>query len=408
MALTDKFLKSLKPQHTRFELADTNGLSIRISPKGKIIFQSRFRFDGKAQRLDFGSYPEISLAKARELNQIARNMIAIDVNPIAAKKDEKIEHERALTIEQLAQEFISKEIRGRLKLKRPEYVEKILEKNITSALGTMRIKDVTRRDIVSTLEKIVDRGSPVMANRASTIVKQMFNFAEARGWIDKNPCTLLTKTSIGGKEAPRQGYLTYKQIWSFWHGLDNTNICEQLKIGLKLLLVTGQRRGELIYGKWVHVDLDKMRWTIPASLSKNGKEHLVHLSPLAIDFFRQLQKIKSNSYLIPAVNSKEDLPISERAINRAVARIRQELGLEGLTPHVLRHTFSTHLSGLKVSPHVIEKLLNHQLGGMFAVYNHHNYYIERKDALNLWSDLLNNITTKTSSDLVLAEPDLFE
>lgn len=407
MALTDKFLKNIKAQNTRYELPDINGLSIRVSPSGRITFQTRFRFNGKAQRMDYGSYPEISLAKARELNQITRNKIALDVNPIEEKRIKKIEAERAINVSDLCKEFIQKEIRGRLKRKRPEYAENILAKNIVPHIGSIKIRDIKRRDIISLIEKIVERGSPVMANRTSSLVKQMFNFAEVRGWIEKNPCSSLTRTSIGGKEKPRETYLSYKQIWKFWHGIESTNICPQLKLGLKLLLVTGQRRGELILGKWENVDLEKLRWTIPASLSKNGKEHMVHISPLANQLFTALQSIKQSSYIIPSTKPDKDQPISERAINRAVARFRTELDLADLTPHILRHTFSTHMSGLKTPPHIIEKLLNHQLGGMLAVYNHHNYYMERKEALNNWSDLILSIVSSKTHELVIEEPDLY-
>lgn len=407
MGLTDKFIKNIKVQGIRYEIADTNGLSIRVSPYGKITFQTRFRFNGKAQRVDYGSYPEISLAKARELNQITKNKIALEINPIQEKKIKKIEDERAINVENLYKEFIKKEIRGRLKIKRPEYVENILSKNIIPFVGNMKIRDIKSRDIISLIEKIVERGSPVMANRTSTIVKQMFNFAESRGWIEKNPCSSLTRTSIGGKEKPRETFLSYQEIWKFWHGIENTNICPQLKFGLKLLLITGQRRGELIFGKWENVNLEKLRWTIPAALSKNGKEHIVHISPLANQLFTQLMNLKQNDYIVPSIQADSDKPISERAINRAVARFRIELDLPKLTPHVLRHTFSTHLSGLKIPPHIIEKLLNHQLGGMLAVYNHHNYFSERKDALNSWSELIVTIVSTENCEAVLTEPDLY-
>lgn len=113
-------------------------------------------------------------------------------------------------------------------------------------------------------------------------------------------------------------------------------------------------------------------------------------------------------YFVPSPVSEEDVPISERAINRAVARNRELFGVGDVSPHVLRHTFSTKLSGLGVAPHIIEKLLNHQLGGMFAVYNHHPYYSERKQALQLWSSTLESILSADDLDSVTEEPDEFE
>ncbi len=98
----------------------------------------------------------------------------------------------------------------------------------------------------------------------------------------------------------------------------------------------------------------------------------------------QLKELAGASrYMVPSPVSQDDAPISKRAINHAITRSKDIFGITNLTPHILRHTFSTKLSGLGVAPHVIEKLLNHQLGGMLAIYNHHPYYKEWKEALHL-------------------------
>lgn len=109
--------------------------------------------------------------------------------------------------------------------------------------------------------------------------------------------------------------------------------------------------------------------------------------------------------MVPSPVSQDDVPISERSINHAITRSKDFFGIENLTPHILRHTFSTKLSGLGV---VIEKLLNHQLGGMLAVYNQHPYYKERKEALHLWSETLLDICSAKDTESVMAEPDLIE
>ena len=136
---------------------------------------------------------------------------------------------------------------------------------------------------------------------------------------------------------------------------------------------------------------------------------MVQLTPLTTLLFKQLIELAGTSrYLVPPPIFHEDVPISERAINRAVTRSKELFGVETLTPHILRHTFSTKLSGLGIAPHIIEKLLNHQLGGMLAVYNHHSYYKERKAALHLWSETLETICSAKDVDSVINEPDLIE
>ena len=407
MALNDKLLRNLKAREARYEVADAGGLSVRVTATGTITFQYRFRVEGKQHRMDFGNYPDLSLADARELHRTARNKLALGTNPIEEKRVLEVTERRSLTVAELVEDFMKKEIR--VTRKRPLYAEEILNNNVVSVLGKKKAKDVSRRDIVEMLEAVVARGSPVMANRTGSITKQMFSFAQTRGYLESNPCSNITRTSIGGQEKPKEYFLTYQEIWKFWHGIEKANFSESLKIALKILLTTGQRRCEIIYGEWAQIDFVKERWIIPASLSKNGKEHVVHLAPMAIELFKLLKSYSSDSkYLVPSPVLEDDVPISERAINRAVARNRDELGLKELSPHVLRHTFSTKLSGLGVAPHVIEKLLNHQLGGMFAVYNHHPYYAERKAALLLWSSKLEEILSAKSLDTVIEEPDLFD
>jgi integrase len=409
MPLNDKLLKNIKPSIKRYEIADSGGLSVRVSPNSSITFQYRFRINGKQFRMDFGAYPDISLAEARELHRLARNEVALGKNPIEEKKERTLLDKQAITVADLVIEFMTKEIRRRLKRKRPEYADSILRSQIVPTLGHKKVKDVSRRDIIELLEKIVSRGAPVMANRTGSLTKQMFSFAQARGWIEASPCTNITKSSIGGSEKPRDTFLSYKQIWLFWHGLNKVNFNESLKICLKILLATGQRRGEIIFGEWSHISFEKARWTIPASLSKNGKEHIIQLTPLTSSLFVQLKELAgANRYMVPSPLYQVDTPMSERAINRAVSRSKEIFGIESLTPHVLRHTFSTKLSGLGVAPHVIEKLLNHQLGGMLAVYNHHPYYKERKEALHLWSETIETICSAPDIESVKPEPDLIE
>ncbi|MBP9872342.1 MAG: DUF4102 domain-containing protein, partial [Nitrosomonas sp.] len=184
MPLNDKLLKNIKPTIKRYEIADSGGLSIRVSPNGNITFQYRFRIEGKQFRMDFGLYPDITLAEARELHRLARNEVSLGKNPIEEKRERAHLNKQAITVADLVNEFMVKEIRGRLKRKRPDYADTILRNQIIPTLGQKKAKDVSRRDVIDLLEKIVSRGSPVMANRTGSLTKQMFSFAQARGWIE--------------------------------------------------------------------------------------------------------------------------------------------------------------------------------------------------------------------------------
>jgi integrase len=407
--ISDKHLRNAKPRAKVYELSDGGGLSARVSPKGAITFQYRFRHAGRAQRMDLGTYPHVSLAEARATHFKAKQLLFQGVNPIALRKEQVRSERDAVTVEELVNEFAEKQLRR--DRKRPEQAEQILQVNIVPFLGKVKIKDVRRRDVVSTLERIMRRGAPAMANRTASLTKQMFLFAIEHGHIDSNPCNEITRTSIGGYEAPRQIYLSYRDIWLLWTNLPKAPFSESFKIAIKILLATGLRRAELMNGEWDHVLLDKQLWIIPADLSKNGKQHVVQMTPLTLKLFTELKALAGGSrYLVPSPTwsgkENEDRPATPAALTRAIIRHRASLGVTALSPHVLRHTFSTQVSGLGVAPHVIEKLLNHSFTGMLAVYNHQHYFLERATALQKWSTRLLEISYAETEDQLPTEPNL--
>ena len=244
-----------------------------------------------------------------------------------------------------------------------------------------------------------------MANRTMSLMKQLLQFGVDRGILTVNVCADMKKKSVGGVEKGRDRTLSFKEIKDFWLKVEKFPTYKSVPIALKILLVTAQRRGEIAAAEWSHIDLQGRRlWTIPASNSKNGKEHHVPLSPTTIDLFKQLKTLAGKSRFVmpsphkieaaspPPPDSKNDVVspafpdsdkhFTERAITKAVERHLSKIGMAHWTPHDLRRTASTQLAMLGVLPHVKEKILNHALPPMMAVYDHHDYMDERRAALN--------------------------
>lgn len=387
MALTDKQLKSLKGANKRYEIADAHGLSVRVTRQGTVTFQMRYRFQGKPCRYDLGTYPLTTLSEARDRHRAARKLLDAGKNPADVKRQSQLDEQHAWTVEALAKDFIDRKLR--LERRRPEYPEYLLRKNVIPQIGSRKVRDVTTREIVEALERITDRGAPVLANRTASVLKQMFSYAVQRGLRNDDPCRVITKTSIGGRETPRSRFLTYLEVWKLWKQLEESSIAPAMKIAAKLLLVTGQRRGELVLSEWSHVDLQHGVWRIPSSLSKNGRPHVVPLSGLAIQLFNELRRFAGKSkFLFPSTRPTLDQPCEIRALNKALATVTSKVSIPDCSPHVLRHTFSTLVSDLGVPPHISEKILNHSLGGMLAVYNHQEFLQQRKQALQAWADRL--------------------
>jgi integrase len=387
MQLTDKQLKAFAATGKRYEFADGLGLSVRVSPTGKINFQYRYRFRGKPCRLDLGTYPLTSLSEARDRHHAARKLLDQGQDPVEAKRQTEREEQAAWTVQDLAKDFLVRKVSREWKC--PEYAEYLLNRNVLPGLGHRKVKDVTTREVMTELEKIADRGARVLANRTASLTKQMFAYAVQKGLREDNPCMVITKASVGGRERPRTRFLSYSEVWRLWRGLDASSIAPWMKLAAKILLVTGQRRGELMLAQWADIDFDRGAWFIPAERSKNGKAHTVPLSSMATDLLLRLKAYSgTRRYLFPSPILKPEQPSDIRALNKALRHVTKKLSLKQCSPHVLRHTFTTLVSGLGVAPHVIEKILNHSLGGVLAVYNHHEFMPERKAALQAWADRL--------------------
>jgi integrase len=433
---TDKRLKALKPRKIIYEVSDRDGLSVRVSRTGVLTFQYRYRIDGRPERYKLGRYgtagqtsrPQMTLAEAREALRAARGLVARRISPITHRQQEQEARERAEreaagadTVAGLANEFTARYIER--EHKRPAYGRQILEGDVLPNLGLMKAKDVTRRDVIRMLDRIVDRGSPVQANRTASLVKQMFQFGVERGVIDTNPCSEIRRQNVGGTERSRERNLSPEEVRALWLGLDELSqpkkgamkpapgrklnpeerkavwLSRSMVVALKLLLATGQRRGELVKARWGDVDIETALWTIPAEHSKNGRAHVVPLSPLALRLLGELRTLAGESlFVLPSYDGKK--PITERALTKAAQRAQgcvkiikgaRTDSLLHWTPHDLRRTVATQLSDLGVLPHVVEKILNHTMQGVMAVYNRHGYLDERTEALNLWADRLRAI-----------------
>ena len=290
------------------------------------------------------------------------------------------------SVQDLCDEYIERYARVRKKSWKED--ERCLNKEVVSVWGKRKVKDITRRDIVELLDRIVDRGSPVTANRTLAVVRTAFNFAIKRAILDKSPCLLIEKPSV---EKPRKRVLNEDEIKVFWRCLEKANMTNEIKLILKLLLITGQRRGEIVNAEWSEIDLDKGWWTIPGEKSKNGRPHRVPLSIQALKVFEEVQVLSGDSaYLFPA--SSGDSPITERAVSRAVRNNEDFFNIPHFTPHDLRRTVASKMTEIKIPQFIVSEILNHVEGGITGkTYDHYAYDEEKKQALAKWGKKIEEI-----------------
>jgi len=413
MKFTDAKIRALKPKSSRYEVWEggRNGFGIRMSPHGRKSWVFMYWFEGMQKRMTFGVYPEMTLEKAHSAHAKAREQLINKIDPSELLIQANIAHRGSPTISQLVNEYIEKWAKPRKRTWEED--ARMLSKDVIPLLGRRKAKDIKRRDIVLLIDEIVDRGSPITANRTLRIIKKMFSFAVKRGVLDASPCMEIDPPA---KENQRERVLTEEEIKIFWFGLDKAKMSDATKLVLRLLLITAQRKGEVSQAEWSEIDLKKGWWTIPKEKSKNERTHRVPLSPMAIDIFKQAKILAGDSrWVFP---SSKGLPVTPRSISRAIRNNSEKKSsdsrkhtppygdffkIDHFTPHDLRRTATSMMTSLKIAELDVSKVLNHTIQTVTNKhYNHYSYDKEKQKALGAWERKLTSILTGKFSGKVIS------
>lgn len=361
------------------------GLGIRVTPKGTKSFVYKYDIDGQDRWLTLGQYPKLSLAEA--LKKYGEALEKIEAGDDPAEENVKLNkaNRKALTVRQLADEYIEKYAKPRKRSWQED--ERILDHDVLNAWGNKKASKITRKDVIALLDVIVARGAPFQANRTLAVIRRMFNFAIDRDVISASPCYRIKPPSA---ETSKDRYLTLDEIKMFWNRLESAPLTSQMKTALKLLLLTLQRSSEVISLNKAELDMKSCIWVVPAEKTKNKRAHLVTLSPLAISLIKdQLDHASNDGYLFPG-EGNGDYP-TNAAVSRAISRNLDHFEIKKFTPHDLRRTGSTQLAAFKVPRFDRDRILNHTDRTVGAVYDIHEYEDEKRAALNLWSDIIHYV-----------------
>jgi integrase len=156
-------------------------------------------------------------------------------------------------------------------------------------------------------------------------------------------------------------------------------------------LLTMVRKSELLLARWEHVDLDQGEWHIPAENSKTGKPHIVFLSDQSSALFRELRALAGGSELVMPGRGSLTKPFAHNAINSALKVALRGQDIPAFTVHDLRRTASTLLHENGWASDVVEKALNHTIGGVRGVYNRAEYASQRVEMLQFWADYIDGL-----------------
>jgi integrase len=388
VALTDRFCASAKSTATQTDYFDAqvSGLALRVTAGGT---RSWTLLHGTPRRrVTLGRYPSMSLAAAR------------------AKAIEIKDGRCAGTVAALAETYL----RSITSLRSAAEIERRLRRDVLPVIGHIPLSELHRRDVTRVIDgKLTD--APITARRVFEDIRAMVRWAVARGDLDHSPIDALRGPPIS---KPRQRVLSDDEIRAVWHGLDE--IRPDVAKVVRFCLVTGQRVGEVTGLRQTEIDLDRRLWLIPAERSKNGHQHSVPLSEMALEILETASEPET-AIGTETDDGETDL-VGETANNHGVWSVsrnvvsdiiwRYQIVADPWTAHDLRRTALTGMARLGVAPIVIGHVANHRTttkaGITLGVYIQYEYEKEKRDALELWANRLQGIISGGAKVVALRRP----
>jgi integrase len=410
--LTQAFLDSIKPTDRREEYPDTKapGLRHTVQPSGARSWEWRFRWAGRPAKATFGSYPPIDLKTARDLGRKAAADLASGVDPRAKKRDAKVAARETSKpeldeIERVVGLFIARYARP--KNRSWAESERLLKAEVVSQWRGRALSSIRRRDVVALLDRIIDRGSPVTANRVFSNFRRLCGWCVERELLEVSPCAGLKAPS---PEQSRDRTLSDDEIRAAWKAFEAVGY--PFGTLAKLLLLTGQRLREVAAAPWSEFDLEGKVWRLPKERSKTGVGHEIPLCDAVLRILESLPRIEPARFLftLSGVKALDDFSKGKLRIDaRMLTELRRErqdetVALEHWTLHDLRRSLASGMASLGIAPHVVEAVLGHRGGvvsGIARIYNRFDYRSEKAAALERWADHVERLATGAEGENVV-------
>lgn len=398
---TERGLEALKV-NVRTDLTDpaTKGLVLRVTPSGVKTwsFVYRRKSDGLKGRVTFGAF---GTGKGHHSLAAAREKAATLRSEVIAKRDPGLEAaaiRKADTVSDLLDAFIADHPKQGARW--TVECARIFDKAVKPLIGTVKLPELERHHVRAVLQKLKARNVPVAVNRTLSAFRRALAWGVEQDLLKTNPASGI-KTNV--LETPKDRALTENEIITFWHGLDNAPMDERSKLALQIMLLTGQRPGEVCGILKTELDFEAKTWTLPKGRTKNGKLHVVPLSSLVATLMQQAMSLDPASPFLFTTKGRAGGGVFKvkamdgHALSHAMRGSLTALGLADnpATPHDLRRTTATHLARLGFSDHVVGKVLNHgtELRRTITarVYIQHDFLAEKRIALETWANELEMI-----------------
>ena len=393
MALSDVSLRNAKPKDKAYKLYDEAGLFIQVTPAGGKWWRFKYRFDGKEKLLSLGTYPEITLANARERRDEARKLLAQipPIDPSANRKAAKVAREKLVTnnFEAIAREWVASHMADKSETHRRRTLRR-LELFLFPWLGSKPIADMTAPEVLQPIKLIQNQNKLETAHKALQIAGQVFRYAVQTGRAVRD-VTADLKGALPSSTVTHMASLTDpKDVAELLRAMDGFTGSLTVQTALRLAPLLFVRPGELRTARWADIDLEAAEWRY--RVSKTKTDHLVPLSSQAIALLRDIQPLSGHGEWVFMGGHDPKKPMSEAAINAALKRMGYDTQTQ-ITGHGFRAMARTLLhERLNIDPHIIEHQLAHKVpDALGSAYNRTRFIEQRKEMMQAWANYLDEL-----------------
>lgn len=391
MSLTETKIKNAKPTERMYRLPDGDGLFLQVTPKGAKYWRFRYFYAGKEKMLAMGTYPEVSLAEAREKRTMARKDVAAGIDPSAKKQQEKklAVFKANNTLEAVAKEWHEKN-KAKWSEDHGERIWQRLKPNVLKPLGNRPISEIEPLELLDVLQKVEERGATDLSRRLLQTCTQIFRYAIVTKRATYNPAADL-RGALKPHKSENYPRIDAKEIPVFLNKLGTVGTSDQNRLAIRLMMLTFVRTIELRRAKWTDVDLKAREWRLPANTTKTKKVHIVPLAKQSLEILGELRKLTGGKELMfPPQMHCRHMMMSENTINNVL----KKMGYKGkMVGHGFRGLASTTLNEMGYAPDVIERQLAHKdTNQVRAAYNHAQYLPQRRAMMQDWADFVEKMT----------------
>jgi integrase len=366
--LTELYVQKARPEPHAFNVWDEKapGLVLRIQPTGQRAYKAVYSYRGRPRWYHIG---RVGLSDARRIATKIRLDVAEGRDPVAIRQAER----GTGTFAELAAKYV--EQHAKRKNKSWKQADALVSRYLLPRWGKLEAKSITRSDVRAMMARIE---APVLANQVLAAASAIFSWAINQEVLVANPCRGVERNETRRRER----VLADSEVPKFWKAFDDAGLVASS--ALKMILLTGQRPGEVAHMRREHV-VDGW-WQMPGAPdaklgwpgTKNAESHRVWLSAPAQALLAELDDVASTGFVFSGARSR---PV--RDLDAVMRTICAELGVERATPHDLRRTFSTKVTALGFGRDAMNRVTNHKEGGIGDVYDVHDYAAENKRVMEV-------------------------